>query len=251
MFFQADSVSAPDGTRVANDGSAVQEKSGRTSQPRGRGGKIAVPYYCPRTSPGGGMASLQHSARHKRAADRAAFELTLERGVFAGMVAGVALGLFAMVASATYQGRGFFTPMYHAAFIIDGQTMGVAIDKAGSGEPFYFARETFLFGMIIHVMVGGALGVAFALVAKKLHLHGLRALAGGLVYGLAAMALMSLVVLPQAATLFAAGKPISRMGDQIGWPTFVAQFAVFGFVLGLWLYFRPQDIGETPRTARK
>ena len=197
------------------------------------------------------MASLQGSARHKRAAQRAAFELTLERGVFAGMVAGVALGLFAMVASFTYQGRGFFTPMYHAAFIIDGQTMGVAIGKAGSGEPFYFVRETFLFGMIVHVMVGGALGALFAVVARKLHLHGLPALAGGLVYGLAAMVLMSLVVLPQAATLFAAGQPISRMGDEIGWPTFVAEFAIFGLVLGLWLYFRPQDIGEAPRSARK
>jgi uncharacterized membrane protein YagU involved in acid resistance len=179
----------------------------------------------------------------------AAFELTVSRGVFAGMVAGVSLGLFAMVASATYQGRGFFTPMYHAAFIIDGQTMGVAIDKAASGEPFYFARETFVFGMIVHVMVGGALGALFALVAKGLRLHGIRAIAGGLVYGIAAMVFMSLVVLPQAAALFAAGQPISRMGDEIGWPTFVAQFAVFGFALGLWLYVRPQDIGEAPRSA--
>jgi hypothetical protein len=197
------------------------------------------------------MASFQRSARHKRASfDRAAFELVLERGVFAGMVAGAALGLFAMVASATYQGRGFFTPMYHAAFIIDGQTMGVAIDKAGAGEPFYFAREPFVFGMIVHVMVGGALGALFALVAKGLHLHGLRALAGGLVYGIAVMVFMSLVVLPQAATVFAAGEPISGMGDEIGWPTFAAQFAVFGFVLGLWLYLRPQDIGEAPRSTR-
>src|SRR5919198_1653984 len=202
-------------------------------------------------APGGGMASLQRSARHKRAADRAALELTLERGIFAGMVAGVALGLFAMVASATYQGRGFLTAMYHAAFIIDGQTLGVAIGKAGAGEPFYFARETFLFGLIVHVMVGGALGALFALVAKKVHLHGPRALAGGLLYGLAVMVLMSLVVLPQAARLFAAGQPISRMGNEIGWPTFVAQFVVFGFVLGLWLYLRPQDIGEAPRSARK
>jgi uncharacterized membrane protein YagU involved in acid resistance len=197
------------------------------------------------------MAELQRSARQNRASfDRAAFELIVSRGVFAGMVASVAFGLFAMVASATYQGRGFFTPMYHAAFIIDGQTMGVAIDKAGAGEPFYFAREPFVFGMIVHVMVGGALGALFALVAKGLHLHGLRALAGGLVYGIAVMVFMSLVVLPQAATVFAAGEPISGMGDEIGWPTFAAQFAVFGFVLGLWLYLRPQDIGEAPRSTR-
>jgi hypothetical protein len=196
------------------------------------------------------MAELQRFARQNRASfDRASFERVFERGVFAGMVAAVAFGLFAMVASATYQGRGFFTPMYHAAFIIDGQTMGVAVDKAGSGEPFYFFRETFVFGVIVHVMVGGALGALFALVAKRLRLHGARAIAGGLVYGIAVMAFMSLAVLPRAAALFAAGEPLSRMGDVIGWPTFVAQFAVFGFVLGLWLYLRPQDIGEARRSA--
>ena len=194
------------------------------------------------------MAWIQRSARGNRAFfDRAAFELLVSRGVFAGMVASVALGLFTMVASATYQGRGFFTPMYHAAFIIDGQTLGVAIHKAASGEPFYFARETFVFGMIVHVMVGGVLGAVFALVAKRFRLHGARAIAGGLLYGIVAMVFMSLVVLPQAATLFAAGEPISRMGHEIGWLTFVAQFAVFGLVLGLWLYLRPRDVGEAPR----
>jgi uncharacterized membrane protein YagU involved in acid resistance len=196
------------------------------------------------------MAELQRSARQNRASfDRAAFERIFERGVFAGMVAAVALGLFAMVASATYQGRGFFTPMYHAAFIIDEQTMGTSIAKAASGEPFYFFREAFYFGMIVHVMMGAALGVPFALAAKRLRLRSTRAIAGGLVYGIAAMVFMSLVVLPQAAALFAAGQPISRMADEIGWPTFVAQFAVFGFVLGLWLYLRPQDIGQAPRSA--
>jgi uncharacterized membrane protein YagU involved in acid resistance len=190
------------------------------------------------------MAGLQRSAGQNRASfDRAAFELIVSRGIFAGMVAGVALGVFAMVASAAYQGRGFFTPMYHAAFIIDGQTMGVAMDKAGSGEPFYFARETFIFGMVIHVMVGGAFGALFALVARRLRLHGPRAIAGGLVYGIVAMVFMSLVVLPQAAALSGAGEPIARMGAEIGWPTFVGEFAVFGFVLGLWLYLRPQHIG--------
>jgi hypothetical protein len=99
-------------------------------------------------------------------------------------------------------------------------------------------------------MVGAALGVLFALAAKRLRLHSTRAIAGGLVYGIAAMVFMSLVVLPPAAALFGAGEPISRMGEEIGWPTFVAQFAVFGFVLGLWLYLRPQDVGEAPKSVR-
>jgi hypothetical protein len=87
------------------------------------------------------------------------------------------------------------------------------------------------------------------MVAKGLHLHGIRAITGGLVYGLAVMALMSLVVLPQVAAMSGAGKPISHMADEIGWPTFVAQFALFGLLLGSWLYFRPQDIGEAARSV--
>ena len=178
------------------------------------------------------------------------FERVAERGVSAGLVASAILGLFAMVASATYLGRGFFTPMYHAAFIVDPQTMGVAIGKAGAGETFYFAREAFLFGMIIHILVGGALGAVFAVLARAFRLHGIRAIAGGLVYGLAVMALMSLVVLPQVAAMSGAGRPISHMADQLGWPTFVAYFAVFGLALGSWVYLRPQDIGPAARRVR-
>jgi hypothetical protein len=174
--------------------------------------------------------------------DRTALEKVAERGIFAGLVASAVMAVFAMVASATYQGRGLFTPMYHAAFIIDEETLGVAIAKAGEGEPFYFFRETFLFGMIAHVLLGGALGGLFAVAAKRLRLQGTRAILGGLVYGLAVMVVMSLLVLPQAAKLFGAGEPISRMGAEVGWPTFIAHFAVFGLALGAWLFLRPQDI---------
>lgn len=179
--------------------------------------------------------------------DRTALERVAERGIFAGLVASAVMAVFAMVASGTYQGRGFFTPMYHAAFIIDEETMGVAIAKAGSGEPLYFVRETFVFGMIAHVLVGGALGGMFALVARWLRLQGTRAIVGGLVYGLAVMVVMSLLVLPRAADLFGAGEPISRMGAEVGWPTFVSHFAVFGLALGSWLFLRPQDVSQPTR----
>jgi hypothetical protein len=172
----------------------------------------------------------------------ATLERTLQRGIFAGFVASTIMGLFAMVASATYQGRGFFTPAYHVAFIIDPQTMGIALERAGAGDRFYFARESFVFGMAAHVIVAGVLGLLFTLVAMRLRLRGTRALAGGLVYGLVVMALMSALVLPQAAAFFGAGEPISRMGSEIGWATFVALHAVFGLSLGAWLYLRPQDL---------
>jgi hypothetical protein len=153
-----------------------------------------------------------------------------------------------MVASGTYQGRGFFTPMYHAAFVVDPQTMVTSIGQAGAGERFFFVRESFLLGMMVYVLVGGTLGALFGVVARVLHLHGARALAGGIAYGVTVMVLMTLLVLPRVGAMSGAGQPIAHMGNEVGWPTFVSYFVVFGLVLGVWLYLRPQDIGE-PRRA--
>jgi hypothetical protein len=175
-------------------------------------------------------------------------ERIAERGVCAGLVGSAVMGLFAMVASATYQGRGFFTPMYHAAFTLDPQTMVASIAQAAAGERFYFVRESFLLGMITYVLVGGALGALFGVAARVLHLHGARALAGGVAYGIAVMGVMSLLVLPRVGAMSGAGDPIAHMGDEVGWPTFMAYFVLFGLTLGAWLHVRPQDIGE-PRRA--
>jgi len=174
-------------------------------------------------------------------------ERIAERGVCAGLVGSAVMGLFAMVASATYQGRGFFTPMYHAAFTVDPQTMVASIGQAAAGDRFYFIRESFLIGMITYVFVGGVLGAAFGVIARVLRLHGGRALAGGVGYGLTVMGVMSLLVLPRVGTMSGAGKPISDMGAEVGWPTFVSYFVLFGLVLGAWVYLRPQDVGEARR----
>jgi hypothetical protein len=187
--------------------------------------------------------ALHQSFTRERPLERIA-----ERGVCAGLVGSAALGLFAMVASGTYQGRGFFTPMYHAAFVVDPQTMVTSIGQAGAGERFFFVRESFLLGMMVYVLVGGTLGALFGVVARVLHLHGARALAGGIAYGVTVMVLMTLLVLPRVGAMSGAGQPIAHMGNEVGWPTFVSYFVVFGLVLGVWLYLRPQDIGE-PRRA--
>ncbi len=166
----------------------------------------------------------------------------LQRGIGAGFVASTAMGLLAMVASATYQGRGFYTPVYHVAFIIDPNTMPKSLERAAAGERFFFSHEAFLFGLATHIVVAGIVGALFALVAIVLQWHGTRALRGGVVYGLAVMAFMSLVVLPSAASISGAGEPISRMGGEIGWPTFIVLHALFGLILGGWLYIRPNDL---------
>ena len=169
-------------------------------------------------------------------------ELVLQKGIFAGFGASMVMGLLAMAASATYAGRGFFTPAYHVAFTIDPNTLVQSLQKADAGERFFFAQESFIFGGVAHIMVGAVLGALFAVLAMKLRLREKRALVGGLVYGLAVMALMSILVLPVVAKMSGAGQPISRMGGDIGWLTWVVLHAIFGLALGLWVYVRPQDV---------
>jgi hypothetical protein len=171
-----------------------------------------------------------------------ALERILERGVFFGVLASIPMGLCAMTASATYQGRGFFTPAYHVAFTIDPNTWGLSLGRAAGGERFFMSQEAFVFGLAIHVMVAGVFGALFAVVATRLRLQGTQVLVGGLGYGLGVMILMSAVVLPVAGAAFDAGDPISHMGSEIGWATFAALHAVFGLTLGTWLYVRPQDL---------
>ena len=169
-------------------------------------------------------------------------ELVLQRGIFAGFGAATVMGLFAMLTSATYGARGFFTPAYHVAFLIDPNTLGQSIQEAEAGERFFFSQQSFVFGMAAHVMVGAFFGALFAVLAMKLHLREKRALVAGLIYGLVVMVLMSALVLPMAAQMSGAGQPMSRMGGEIGWPTWIVLHAIFGLALGAWIYVRPQDV---------
>jgi len=169
-------------------------------------------------------------------------ERIAQRGIFAGFLASTVMGLLAMAASATYQARGFFTPAYHVAFIIDPNTLGQSLQKAQGGDRFFFSQEAFVFGMAAHVMVGAFFGALFAVLAIRLHLRDRRAIVAGLIYGLAVLVIMSALVLPAAANMSGAGEAISRMGGEIGWPTWVVLHAIFGLALGAWIYVRPQDL---------
>lgn len=171
-----------------------------------------------------------------------ALEPVLQRGIFAGFGASTVMGVLAMMASGTYGGRGFFTPAYHVAFTIDPNTMGMSLQKAEAGKRFFFSHESFIFGSASHIMVGAVFGALFAVLAMRLRLRDRRALWGGLIYGLVVMVLMSVLLLPLAGELSGAGESISRMGGEIGWPTWVVLHAIFGLALGIWVYVRPQDV---------
>jgi hypothetical protein len=60
-------------------------------------------------------------------------------GAIAGLIASVLMAMFAMIAAATYQDIGFFTPMYHiASTFISGDAMKTSMDRAMQGSDFYF-----------------------------------------------------------------------------------------------------------------
>ena len=161
---------------------------------------------------------------------------TILVGVVAGLVAAIVMGIFAMFAAATYQGTGFFTPLYHIASpIIDGDQMMASMDAATRGDVFTFDPGSAFLGAAIHLMWGAFWGAVFFALARALRLRSAAPLAGaGIVFGLAVMVFMSLVTLPITAATLGGGRPIEEMPSVVGWGTFSIEHAMFGLVLGIW-----------------
>ncbi len=160
-------------------------------------------------------------------------------GIVAGMVAAVAMAMYAMVAAATYQGTGFFTPMYHiASSLISGDAMKTSMEQAMAGDAFHFAFGPAAAGMALHLATGAGWGALFGLAAAALGLRGIPAVAAGVAYGLGVMVAMAFVVLPIVAGLFGGGAVIQDMPAMVGWGTFTVEHALFGLVLGMWAFAR-------------
>ena len=168
---------------------------------------------------------------------------TLGAGALAGIVAGAMMAMYAMVAAATYQDTGFFTPMYHiASTFIEPKAMETSMQHAMNGDLFYFSLGPAILGLAVHMIVAVLFGLIFASLVRTFRVHGGLAPIVGVVYGLAVFAVMSLVVLPAVADLFGGGKPISDMPEMVGYGSFAIEHALFGLVLGLWPLTRPQDV---------
>ena len=182
-------------------------------------------------------------------------------GILAGMVAAVPMGIFSMIAAATYQHRGFFTPMYHIASLLGDDTAARSLQEAASGDVFFFVPEPTIFGVAMHLVVGGFFGAIFAVVARVLlsrvepsRVEPSRALpsrasiiAVGVVYALLVMLLMSLVLVPAADAVLSGEERVSSFASVAGWGTFTIQHVIYGLVLGLWPVFRPQDFTSAAR----
>src|SRR5579864_9519176 len=83
-------------------------------------------------------------------------------GAITGMIGGAVMAMYTMIATATYLGMGFFTPLYAIASPLVGQQ--VLLTSMHQGH-FYFALGPALFGLIIHMMWSALYGMIFGLIA--------------------------------------------------------------------------------------
>ena len=151
-------------------------------------------------------------------------------GAITGMIGGAIMAMFSMIATATYLGMGFFTPMYVIASPLIGQQVLMTSLHQGL---FYFALGPALLGLIVHMMWAALYGMIFGLIAFGAHLKGVVAVISGLIYGVLVMLFMSFVI----ASIV--GAP--NMLNLLGWSTWTIGHLLFGLVLGLWPVLRPQD----------
>ncbi|MGI8616091.1 MAG: hypothetical protein ACR2L4_04820 [Actinomycetota bacterium] len=161
---------------------------------------------------------------------------TIGAGALAGIVASVVMGMFAMIAAATYQGTGFFTPLYHIASpLIDGRPMMASMEAASGGNRFFLDVGPAILGLAIHMMVGAIWGIVFFVLVRLLGWTSpLTLVLGGVVFGLAVLLVMSWVTLPITAAVVGGGKPVEDMPQMVGWGTFAVEHGLFGLILGAW-----------------
>ncbi|MCA1701970.1 MAG: hypothetical protein LC808_01335 [Actinobacteria bacterium] len=182
----------------------------------------------------------------------ATIQRTVALGATGGIIAAVVMAIYAMVAAATYQHTGFFTPMYHiASSVMSPSTMMASAKDASQGHLFDLSLGPALVGLVVHMVVGAAYGIVFALLARLLTLRGVTLVLAGALFGLVAMGISSVALLPATASLLGGGEPISDMPTIVGWPTFSLEHILFGVVLGAILALRGDGLGSRATSSRQ
>jgi hypothetical protein len=165
---------------------------------------------------------------------------TVTKGAVAGMVGAVMMAMYAMIAAATYQHSGFFSPLYHiASTFISTNAMMTSMQHAMTGGTFYFTLGPALLGAVIHMMVGAMYGAIFALLVSMRRLSAPMLVTAGTAWGAVAFVLSSWVLLPLAASVFSSGDQITHMARIVGNGTFLVEHVLFGMTVGVLLALRP------------
>jgi hypothetical protein len=141
-------------------------------------------------------------------------------GVIAGLIAGVAMAMFAMLVTA-FGGQGLLAP-----------PQMIAEPFVGPFHPGALNVGAFVVGLIVHMMFSAVYGIVFGLIWQGIARGGIVALVGGMVYGLVLWAVMGYVVAPLVG---------SHIAQEIPTGAWIVAHLMFGLVLGLWPILRPAD----------
>lgn len=174
------------------------------------------------------------------------------RATGAGAAASVAMGMVAMMAAATYQQTGFFTPLYHiASSVVAPDAMMQSMTAATSGTAFTLVAGPALVGLMIHMMAGAAFGAMFGLLLTRLGELRLAPRVGlGMAFGVAVFAASAFVLLPATSVIAKDGDAIKNMASMVGYSTFLFEHVVFGMVLGALSMSAPvTQVATDPRHA--
>jgi uncharacterized membrane protein YagU involved in acid resistance len=162
----------------------------------------------------------------------AELERTLENGILTGLAAGVPMGLFMMLASASWGHAGVFTPFYRIAAVLDRAAYDISLEQAATGSRFWLELQSALPGVCVHLALAGLFGVLFVLLAQEG--RGARPVAlvlAGAAWGLV-VAVVMIPVLRLVGERVGGGALIAEVPAQLGWPTYLAMHLVYGLALG-------------------
>jgi hypothetical protein len=148
------------------------------------------------------------------------------RGVAAGVIGALVMGLIAMIVSAA-AGAGFFMPV----MLIGATYLGEGFNDA----PAWSA----ILGFITHLVVGGAFGALFVALARNITATSAK-LAAGVAYGAAVYLFMTFLVMPWA-------DPVMYASIDKG--LFFLFHLVYGAIVPLALMRAPRAFGDQRRPA--
>jgi hypothetical protein len=142
------------------------------------------------------------------------------------------MGLFMMLASATWGHAGAFTPFYRIAGVLDRAAFDISLEEAAGGNRVWLEPQTALPGACVHLALAALFGVLFYLLAREGRGSPPVALvAAGAGWSLLVAALMVPGLCLAGGTL-GGGDLVARAPAQLGWPTYLGMHLVYGLALG-------------------
>jgi hypothetical protein len=142
------------------------------------------------------------------------------------------MGLFMMLASATWGHAGVFTPFYRIAGVLDRAAFDISLEEAAGGNRFWLETQTALPGACVHLALAALFGMLFYLLAREGRGSPAAALVAAAVGWSLLVAALMVPVLRLAGREAGGGALIAQMPSQVGWATYVAMHLVYGLALG-------------------